>query len=312
MAYEQSTGDYTRLVSVVDPKINLALDTQTRSPHTDEYAFGVDREVMSGLSASVAYIGKRGTDFIGWTDTGGVYREEARTLPDGTVLPVQVLTNGTAARRFFLTNPDSLFMHYDGLVVAAQKRMSKGWQASGSYTFSRTYGRQVTSNAPAAEAQFSTIARPSVLTFGQDPNDLTNTIGRLPNDRPHIFRATGVAQLPWQRILVAANFQYFTGRPWAASAQVALPQSPSQRILVEPRGSRRLSSQSLLDFRVSKSMRLGSAAQIDLLFDVLNLLNDDAEEAVVSDNRFATTFGTPSVFMDPRRAMLGVRVNLGR
>jgi hypothetical protein len=48
------------------------------------------------------------------------------------------------------------------------------------------------------------------------------------------------------------------------------------------------------------------------MLDVLNLLNDTAEEAVASDNLFSVTFGRPTQFIDPRRAMLGVRLNLGR
>jgi hypothetical protein len=171
---------------------------------------------------------------------------------------------------------------------------------------------QVTSNAPAAEAQFSTIARGNALKFGQDPNDLTNAEGRLPNDRPHIFRTTGVWQVPWQGLLVAANFQYFSGRPWMATTNVTLPQG-SQRIMLETRGTRRLSSQSLLDLRVSKTLDLPGASSIDLLFDVLNLLNDTAEEALQTDNLLGgTAFGNPTQFMDPRRAMIGVRLNLGR
>ena len=78
------------------------------------------------------------------------------------------------------------------------------------------------SNGAADAPQFSTIARPGFLTFGQDPNDLTNATGRLPNDRPHIFRATGVVRLPWKGFLVAANLQHFSGKPWAATAQVTL------------------------------------------------------------------------------------------
>jgi hypothetical protein len=41
-AFESATGDYTRLVSVVDPLINLRLDPNTRAPRTDEYSVGVD------------------------------------------------------------------------------------------------------------------------------------------------------------------------------------------------------------------------------------------------------------------------------
>jgi hypothetical protein len=177
---------------------------------------------------------------------------------------------------------------------------------------------QVTSNAPVAEAQFSTIARPGFLTFGQDPNDLTNAEGRLANDRTHIFRAETLAHVPWKGILLAANFQHFSGRPWAATAQVALPQSGRQRILIEPRGSRRLPSQSLLDVRVAKSVAIGSVGKLEVRLDVLNLLNEQAEETLQSDVLFDSsnarnrTFGLPMTFVDPRRAMLSARLNLGR
>jgi hypothetical protein len=35
-------------------------------------------------------------------------------------------------------------------------------------------------------------------------------------------------------------------------------------------------------------------------------------EALASDNLFSQTFGRATQFMDPRRVMLGVRLNLGR
>ena len=111
--------------------------------------------------------------------------------------------------------------------------------------------------------------------------------------------------------VVAANLQYFSGKPWAASAQVALPQG-DQRILLETRGTRRLSSQSLLDFRVSRTIAFGGLGRIELLVDVLNTLNDTAEEGLATDNLASQNFGRGTVFMDPRRAMVGVRLNLGR
>jgi hypothetical protein len=40
---------------------------------------------------------------------------------------------------------------------------------------------------------------------------------------------------------------------------------------------------------------------------------DTAGDGLASDNLFSpTTFGQPIIFMDPRRAMVSVRVNLGR
>jgi hypothetical protein len=92
---------------------------------------------------------------------------------------------------------------------------------------------------------------------------------------------------------------------------MTLPQG-DQRILLEPRGSRRLSSQTILDVRLSRTIRFGGSRRIELLVDVLNALNDTAEEALATDNLFSSNFSHPTVFVDPRRAMLGVRLNLGR
>jgi len=49
-------------------------------------------------------------------------------------------------------------------------------------------------------------------------------------------------------------------------------------------------------------------ARIELLLDLLNALNDTAEERLADENRFSQNFARTSVFVDPRRAMLGVRL----
>lgn len=90
-----------------------------------------------------------------------------------------------------------------------------------------------------------------------------------------------------------------------------LPQG-DQRLLLEPRGSRRLSSQSVLDLRVSRAISFGGVGRVELLLDVLNALDDTAEEGLATDNLFSSNFGQSTVFMDPRRAMVSVRLNLGR
>jgi hypothetical protein len=64
--------------------------------------------------------------------------------------------------------------------------------------------------------------------------------------------------------------------------------------------------------RASKTFAFGGAQRIELLVDVLNVLNDTAEEGLVSENLFSPNFGLPTTFVDPRRAMVGVRLNFGR
>ena len=316
-AFDPATGGYTRITSVNDPAVNIQLDPNPRTPRTDAYSLGVDREVGRQMAFAIAYVRKDGGDFIGWTDVGGQYVGGTRSLPDGRSLPVSVLVNGTAARRFLLTNPDGYSLTYNGLVTVVEKRRSNGWQAFGSYTFSRAYGLQAYSGTTAAGPQVSTVGAPPVLfaspvTFGRDPNDLTNAGGRLPNDRPHMVRVMGSADVPHTGIMVAANLQMSSGKPWAATTQVSLPQNTEQRILLEPRGSRRLSPQALLDVRLSRTISFGGVGRIELLIDVLNALNDTAEEGLATDNLFSPNFGQPVVFVDPRRAMVSVRLNLGR
>jgi len=197
--------------------------------------------------------------------------------------------------------------------MVAERRRANGWQALASYTLSRAYGLQASSGATAADPQVSTVAPafPTAVAFGRDPNSLTNADGRLPNDRPNMFRMTGTFDIPHTGFAFGANFQYFSGKPWAATAQVSLPQG-DQRILLEPRGTRRLSSQSILDLRLSRTMTVRGAGRVELMVDVLNALNDTAEEALATDNLFSPNFGRPTLFMDPRRAMIGARVNLGQ
>ena len=310
MTWSDQMNDYTTPV-VVDPKRNLQLDPQTRAPRTDEYSIGVDRELGGQLSVAAAYVRKEGDDFVGWTDVGGEYREETRVLADGRSLPVHVIANGAANRRFLLTNPAGFSMTYNGLVLAGEKRRSHGWQAFASYTVSRASGLQVSSGATAGAAQVSTIAGVPFLTFGQDPNSLTNARGRLPNDRPHMVRVMGSVDVPRTGFAVAANLQHFSGKPWAATAQISLPQG-DQRILLEPRGARRLPSQTLLDLRLSRPISLGRGARAELLIDLFNLLDDTAAEGLASDNLFASNFGQASQFVDPRRAMVGVRLMFGQ
>ena len=73
----------------------------------------------------------------------------------------------------------------------------------------------------------------------------------------------------------------------------------------------------LLDVRLSKMIAFRGRGRIEVLVDVLNVLNDTAEESLgtetlMTDTEMSATFGQPATFIDPRRAMFGVRLNLGR
>jgi hypothetical protein len=205
---------------------------------------------------------------------------------------------------------------YDGLVIAVERRRSRGWQAFGSYTLSKAYGLQPSSGTTAAGAQVATVGSPPAsfapgVSFGQDPNDLTNARGRLPNDRTHMFRFMTAVDVPHTGVMVAANLQHLSGKPWARTALIN-PTETTRPVLIERRGTERLPSQTLLDVRVSKALRLGGLGGLDVCLDVLNVLDDTAEEAIRTDVDNQPGVGEGTIFIDPRRAMLSLRLYLAQ
>ena len=244
---------------------------------------------------------------------------------DGQPFPAKFLKPELARpdqRHYELANQEEYSLTYNGLAMVVEKRRSRGWQTLASYTWSRASGLQPSSGTTASGAQVATTGAPPVsfaapVTFGRDPNHLTNAYGRLPNDRPHLFRLMGTVDVPKVGIMVAASLQYSSGKPWAHTADLKLtvPGQDAVRVLLESRGSRRLSSQTMLDLRVSRPFALAGWGRVELRADVLNLLNDTAEEGIASDRRDnlqLTNGPTGTVFVDPRRVMLSVKINLGR
>ena len=311
-----ATGDYTQIASVIGRR-NLQLDPDVRAPRTDEYSVGVDRELHRRLAVAIAYVRKDGDNFIGWIDAGGQYVETVRKLADGRSVPVFELVNRSADRLFRLTNPDGYSLKYNGLVIALEKRRSQNWQAFGSYS---SRGPSVSSPRVGRRPQVrrSVPLRPlppSRSAGSQRSHECAGPPGQRP---PAHLPGHGQRGRTANRLLVAANFQHFSGKPWAARGDVVpTPTQGPRLILLETRGSRRLSSQSLLDLRVSKTVQVGGAGRIELMLDVLNALNETAEESLASETlatetALSPTFGLPATFVDPRRAMIGVRVNLGR
>ena len=260
--FDPATGQYSDIIDVFDPLRGFRFDRHLRPPNTDQFSVGIDREFWRDTAVGVSYVRKVGRGFTGFEDVGGIYGTEDVTLEDGRTLSVFPLLNSPSERLFLLTNPEEYFLHYYGLLLTLDKRWSRGWQALISYTLSEATGMLASSGPRPEQAQFSqgTFRGRSL----RDPNDFTNAEGKLANDRTHMFRAHGVVEIPNVGVIVAANFQYLSGKPWAASTNVRLPQG-RRSILVEPPGSRRLPAQTLLDLRVSKIFRFQGDRKLELL-----------------------------------------------
>jgi hypothetical protein len=282
--WNPATQGYTTIISVTDPRANIAVDPNLDPPFTDGYSVGLDRELIANLGVGATYVYKHGEKNVGWLDIGGVYGTRTEVLPDGRTLTVYPLLNATSARRFQRTNGPGTFTRYNGIVLTMQKRMANRWQASFSYAYGESRGRETT---------------------GQDPNDNINNDGRIGTDRPQLITATGSYQVPKINLQLAANFMAVSGTPFAPQALVQLPQG-RRAINIEPAGKYRLPSQELLWIRVQKSLFRQGTRRLDVTAELANALQDTAHDAVATRTFFASNFAAPNNWVLPRRVLLMV------
>ncbi len=304
--FDPLTGEYSDLLFTFDPLEDQGIDDAMRPPSTDQFSIGIDRELWADSVLSVSYLKKNGRNFTGWVDVGGAYGVDSETLSDGRDITVFPLVGPPSDRFLLLTNPDGWHMGYDGLLLAFDKLWSAGRQTHVSYGLSRAEGLQASNMGGRGGPQFSVPTGP-FFEAGADPNDPTNAEGRLANDRTHMFRAVAVAEIPKIDVVLSGYFQFLSGRPWASATRVRLPQG-TRWILLEPPGAQRFPSSSLLDLRFSKVFRFGRDQKLEVLVDVLNVFNDNAVRAVASNDPFNPRFGQPQRLVEPRRAMLGLKL----
>ena len=314
--FDPATGGYTDIVDVFDPLSDSAISPETKSPKTTQFSVGFDHELSTDIAVGFTYIRKDGSNYNGWIVQNAQYGRDTVTLEDGRQIEVFPILSDPGDRFFLLgtcpCGPESMFgtfkdffLDYDGIQLQMTKRMSNHWQAIVAYNYSNGRGLMGRNSAGPASSQESRVRGSAI---GKDPNQFINAEGNLLNDRTHTFTLTGAFEVPNIDLLIGANFRYFTGKPWASQASVRLPQG-RQRIYLEPLGTRRLSSQSILDLRISKIFRFGDNGKFEILTDILNLLNETAEENIASRNFFSDNLGVGNRWVDPRRAFIGVKIS---
>ena len=273
MAYDAATGGYTRLVSVVDPQHQPARSIRRRARRrpTSIPSASIARSTRGSRRRRATSASAAPTSSGGSTRAAHTARRRA-TLPDGRRCRCSCSTNSRRDRRFLLTNPDGLFVDYDGLVLAVEKRhverlagvrvvhVLAGARAAGVERRRRRTARSSARVAPANHVRQRSEQPDQRATAG------CPTTGRTS------FRVMGVVQVPW-----TASWSRPTCSTSAASRGRRRPRCRCRRAASASCSSRAdragCSSQSLLDLRVSKTLRVGDAGRVlELMLDVLNLL----------------------------------------
>jgi outer membrane receptor protein involved in Fe transport len=309
---DPETGELGDISFLRDPS-QFEIDRDLKDPYTDQFAVGVDHEVAKGLAISGTYIYKRSRDFIGTVTPPENYERITVTDPV-TGQPIEVfnqISDPTTieGNHFLITNPDFFHEEYHGFVLSVTKQMTN-WQLTGSLTISRTRGLHAGSGIGPYEDQDSSFFPFDNSIYGQDPNDYINADGLLNGDRKYIFKLQGTYRLPWD-LALSGNYSVMSGRPFARQIAVLLDQGIRTIFAEERDGSRRTDTVNLLDMRLEKAFQINNSFAVAVTADLFNVFNNSAfldVATTLSGPGTEGVFGVGSIFVPPRRLMLGAKL----
>ena len=151
--------------STDSPSIENLMDPDLKSEYTDEYSFGIEREIIDNLSIGFSYTHRETNDMIEdcglfidengnivWTYLGGVNDARTGIDPAKNYDPREEVdyTNHI----YWITNAEDNKREYDGLEINAKARM-KHFDLQASYTWSEVTGATTESQPGSGISQFS-------------------------------------------------------------------------------------------------------------------------------------------------------------
>jgi len=331
VVYDNTTAGRPEVDRTTTPVYRV--DPNIKKPRVDEFTAGFERAL--------------GNDFR--IQATGIYRKyrsySDRVFPSARWTPVTVTNQLTSqpvtvykwANRAdsetdgLVTNTDGFhyldaagnvlgtartYRDYKGLMFSLTKRFTNRWQAQVSYVLSRSRGTWNNDNSNSYGASFR---------WASPTTALINTDGRTTNDPTHEVKAYLSYNVPKVDLQVNAYYRYITGQAYTpfqqlSSSSLSFPQSSrGRRLLLEPRGSRRLDNENVLDLRVEKLFKLGAGSdRVSVYADLKNLFNKSVITSVnerypsvssIAPDGSSTSipFAGATGIIAPRQLILGAR-----
>ncbi len=278
---------------------NRVLNPELEQPKTDEITATFERQLMSNFSSRVSYIDKRESELFQQVNLArpfDAYNIAITTRdpgPDGLVgtaddgVPVTYFDyaaayRGPAFERIMDVNTEGNDARYRSIEVAADKRLSNGWQMLTS--FLATHRDEWLNNVP------------------QDPN----AANFFPKNQTWewAYKVSGSYLLPYN-VQLAGSFTHQSGLAYARDVRFTqgLAQQSQVILLMEPVGSQRRPHQNLLTLRFEKRQKLGFG-EASFQLDLFNVLNTNAATDISA--RSGLTYGQVLSIVPPRIARFGV------
>ncbi|HET7291212.1 MAG TPA: TonB-dependent receptor [Vicinamibacteria bacterium] len=319
--FYRNTGSGLIEVRRIPLSVPAQVDPDIRHPHVDEVTTGFERTLGKRMRFSAVGIWRRSGDFVSVvTPDGRFVPVETPNLLTGAPITVYGWADPTATSGF-VTNPDGFdylaaeggvvgtaeaFRRYKGLVLVLSRRLAGRWQAQVSYVLSKAEGT-------VDNDYFESLGGPGPFT---SPNRaLTNADGLLTHDARHELKILGSYQIPRIEVAVSGFFRAVSGTTYTPFQDLPGLVAPFQEsVRLEPRGSRRTPTRTVLDLRVEKVFGVGRG-RVGVFADLLNAFNASTVVAVqdrvpsVSIPGFEEpiAFGAPSAILPARQVILGAR-----
>jgi hypothetical protein len=278
------------------------IDPDIKSPLTDEWTVGLWHEILENFSLGVNFLFKNKKNIV----ENALYNPDANEwwyhidqteakkywVPFTAVVPSEDYGDQTVTVYFMKNNAPDFFYRvsnipelerkYWALEFLFDKRMSKGWQFSGSIVYSKAYGNIGVWGEDTAGRTY----------YADTPNEFVNTYGRLGVDRPLQVKLMGTVKLPYG-IFLSGYYRFFSGWPWIRSAYIVPPWSWCQENdalwdyywvnIDDPAQPHRGRSSNSLDLRLEKRFRIGESSWIGIYVDAFNVLGWSEVDAGLND-----------------------------
>ena len=276
----EQTGTPVVSAVVVNGAILTSIDPNFSRPYTDEYGFGVDRELAANVKLSAVYTYRRekntqatrnpADNVYATTPTSAVdpgLDGVVGTTDDGTYNFYQRIS---AANPAFITNDPNVVQSYKGLEITLTKRLSNRWQMLAGYTLSRN---RIDDISVDVSPNFLINAGGNITADAQVAGSSRCSGCSAANaDRPNQFKLTGMYLLPFHDVIVSGNFRSQQGPPVTRQISRALAIGGSQTINLEPLGNTRIDTLTTIDVRLGKLFKFNNRS-LEASVDFDNLAN---------------------------------------
>jgi hypothetical protein len=279
----------------------LQRNTDLDPTHIDEVTFGFQRQLGNTIGLGVRGIYRKWGDLI----------DDIRRFPDDTSGPAREFVNYGPAKR-----------KYRGIEFTFDKRFSQNWNASLSYTYSKTDGNHFATTSSALgdflEGNCTTTVDPTIaLVPCREVQDGRNKDGRASYDRPHNVKFGGAYALPLGPVSLTLGLgaQYISGIDYEKQRALTMrnprtgASSGTTTYFYNDRGSDRLDPIYTLDTSLEATVRLW-LVEVGVKGEVFNI-TDQQEQITVNNVVFCANTSSPSAACTTARNNYGTATARG-